>query len=182
MNWIKRAQEEIKKQYESPGLTTYDRPRKTVRTHYSPATVKDIEEVIQERDLDCTVEEFANDPNVDWKRVSEYRNLSEDFIREFANKVDWTSISRNQRLSEDFIREFADKVGWYFISWFQNLSEDFIREFADEVDWTNISIHHELSEDLIREFADKLDWDWVLQYQKLSPEFKREMKELGYLY
>ena len=43
-------------------------------------------------------------------------NLSEDFIREFQDKVDWDCISKYQNLSEDFIREFQDKVDWQEIS------------------------------------------------------------------
>ena len=41
--------------------------------------------------------------------------LSEDFIREFKNKVDWNWISVKQKLSENFIREFKDKVSWGYI-------------------------------------------------------------------
>ena len=48
--------------------------------------------------------------------------------------VNWYNISRNQTLSENFIREFADKVNWYSISKYQILSESFIREFADRLD------------------------------------------------
>ena len=46
----------------------------------------------------------------DWETLSEHRGLTEDFIREFADKVDWECISIYQHLSEDFIREFKDKV------------------------------------------------------------------------
>ena len=56
------------------------------------------------------------------------QNLSEDFIREFKDKVDWGKISCNQNLSKDFIREFKDKVYWKKISSKQKLSDDFIRD------------------------------------------------------
>lgn len=69
--------------------------------------------------------------------------LSEDFIREFQNKVSWYLISKYQKLSEDFIREFQDKVYWDCICRYQNLSEDFIREFQDKVSW-----HQKLYKDL----------------------------------
>ena len=54
-------------------------------------------------------------------------------ISEF-DEYGWTYISIYEELSEDFIREYQDKVDWYFISSHQNLSEDFIREFQDKVD------------------------------------------------
>ena len=57
-------------------------------------------------------------------------NLTEDFIREFKDKVDWESLSHYRKgLSEDFIREFQDKVDKeiYFI-----LSK-FIKRFHSRV-------------------------------------------------
>ena len=47
---------------------------------------------------------------MDWENISFYQTLSEDFIREFKDKVDWQSISMYQILSEDFIKEFQDKL------------------------------------------------------------------------
>ena len=88
----------------------------------------------------------------------------------------WGRISKYQHLSEDFIREFKDKVDWYYISKYQHLSEDFIREFKDMVNWECISTYQHLSEDFIREFKDKVDWGWISRYQHLSEDFIREFK------
>ena len=114
---------------------------------------------------------------VDWRMVSKKQNLSEDFIREFADKVSWSNISYRQKLSEDFIREFKDKVSWSIISYYQKLSEDFIKEFQDKVDWDFISGHQKLSEDFIREFQDMVNWDYISKYQKLSEDFIREFSD-----
>ena len=38
-----------------------------------------------------------------------------------------------QTLSEDFIKEFKDKVYWYWISKFQNLSKEFKEEFKTKL-------------------------------------------------
>ena len=46
---------------------------------------------------------------VDWLWLSTAQTLSEDFIREFQNKVYWEWISRYQTLSKKFILEFLDK-------------------------------------------------------------------------
>ncbi len=35
----------------------------------------------------------------------------------------------NKKLTEEFIREFKNKVNWYYIIIFQKLSKDFIKEF-----------------------------------------------------
>ena len=112
-----------------------------------------------------------------WRELSEHQFLSEDFIREFKDKVNWGCISHYQHLSEDFIREFKDEVTWGWVLISQRLSEDFIREFADRVTWVYLSMHQQLSEDFIREFKDKVDWYCISAYQHLSKEFIEEFKD-----
>ena len=84
-----------------------------------------------------------------WVMLSTHKGLTEDFIREFADKVNWRIISAYQRLSEDFIREFNEKVDWYSISIYQHLSKEFIEEFIDKVDMDLIadSWHYKSTED-----------------------------------
>ena len=43
-------------------------------------------------------------------KICKYQNLSENFIREFKDKVDWGGLSIKQNLSENFIYEFGDKL------------------------------------------------------------------------
>jgi hypothetical protein len=61
-----------------------------------------------------------------------------------------------QKLSEDFIREFKDRVDWYYISKCQKLSESFIREFQDKVDWDNILVYQKLFEEFKKEFINRI--------------------------
>ena len=117
---------------------------------------------------------------VNWGNISLFRKLSENFIREFQNKLEWFWISIYQKLSEDFIREFQDKVNWGYISIHQKLSEDFIREFQDKFDWDYISENQKLSENFIREFQDKVVWHEISERQKLSEDFIREFKDKVY--
>ena len=121
------------------------------------------------------IREFVD--RVDWYRISECQHLSEDFIREFKDKLDWQYISSNQHLSEDFLREFKEKVDWQNVSACQQISENLIRDFEDEVDWYWISRYQHLSEDFIREFAYKVDWDYISSYQHLSEDFIREFAD-----
>ena len=113
---------------------------------------------------------------IDWNNISKHQKLSENFIREFQDKVNWCNISYKQKLSEEFIREFQDKFNWESISRNQKLSEDFIREFQCEVDWESISKSQKLSEDFIREFQDKVHWSRISESQKLSEDFIREFQ------
>ena len=118
------------------------------------------------------IREFKD--KVNWDYISLHQKLSEDFIREFQNKVNWDYISRCQKLSENFIMEFQNKVNWFSISINQKLSENFIREFENKVYWFYISKYQILSENFICEFQDKVCWAEILYYQKLSPEFIKE--------
>ena len=110
----------------------------------------------------------------DWKEISKFQNLSENFIRKYQDKVNWRNISNYQKLSEDFIRDHQDKVDWTNISHHQTLSEDFIREFQDKVNWAIICTYQKLSEDFIREFQDRVDWNEIKDAQKLSENFVKE--------
>lgn len=66
----------------------------------------------------------------DWSLLYMHQTLTEDFIREYEDKVDWYNISIYQDLSEDFIRTYQDKVNWYWIGQTQLLSDSFKQEFA----------------------------------------------------
>ena len=116
-----------------------------------------------------------------WLSLSTHKGLTEDFIREFQDKMNWYWISEYQHLSEDFIREFAYKVDWENISAYQHLSEDFIREFKYWVNWYSISMYQHLSEGFIREIKDMVYWNTVSTYQRLSKEFIEEFKDKIYM-
>lgn len=93
----------------------------------------------------------------------------------------WIDISEFQKLSEDFIREFQNKISWYDISYFQKMSEDFIREFQDKVDWFSISLNEKLqvSDKFCEEFDNKLydNFVWRINgttHRTLGPAFRNE--------
>ena len=130
---------------------------------------------IKKLDLNCSIKEFKD--KVDWYEISEYQELSEDFIREFKNKINWCFISEYQTLSEKFIREFKDYVEWEYICVYQKLYEKFIREFKDKIYLYYISEYQELSEDFIIEFRNKVDWFYISLSQNLSKSFIKEFKD-----
>ena len=51
--------------------------------------------------------------NINWKKISQYEKLSEEFIEKFKDKVNFWRISQYQKLSEEFIQKFQDKVNWH---------------------------------------------------------------------
>jgi len=74
--------------------------------------------------------------------------LSEDFIREFEDRISWSWVSIEQNLSEDFIREFQHKVNWHNISFAQKLSKEFIIEFIDKISFYDILINDNISQEI----------------------------------
>ena len=59
------------------------------------------------------IEECRKTPKTQtWVYISVYEILSEDFIREFQDKVIWIGICYNQKLSKEFIIEFVDKINF----------------------------------------------------------------------
>lgn len=114
------------------------------------------------------------------------REYQEDF-----NKLDWKSISNYNSLSENFIEEFQDNVIWSVICTFQKLSEDFINKFYDKVNYkviSNLQISH-LSIDFIFKNKDKLDMKIIKQNKKfytkkniISYTYKKNIKDIKYIY
>ena len=62
-----------------------------------------------------------------WKYISEFEQLSEEFMEKYQDNLWWDAISCQQKLSEPFMIKFQDKINWRWISSFQVLSEDFMR-------------------------------------------------------
>ena len=59
------------------------------------------------------------DPDFDWDNIQFYKEnvLSEDFIREFKDKVNWHLISCYQKLSVEFLISITDSdtIDWRFV-------------------------------------------------------------------
>jgi hypothetical protein len=70
--------------------------------------------------------------------ASYFQTLSEDFIREFKEKVDWGCISAKQNLSNDFLLEFGSKIKWN--TYFSHQEADFsiMEEFISQTDYEDM--------------------------------------------
>ena len=111
--------------------------------------------------IDCLKKYECEFSNEDWEFISQNQCLSEDFIREFKDKVDWTLICENQTLSEDFINEFEDKVDWSLISIYQRpfnkkFSIEFLKKNINKIDWGCYSVFHTLTTEEKKEFKKEL--------------------------
>ena len=94
--------------------------------------------------------------------------IYETEIRNNINKggqIDWDYISTPQKFSEEFMREFQDKLNWDNISKYQVLSENFIEKSHKMVNWEIISEYQKLSESFISKYFNKVNWKKICEYQ-----------------
>lgn len=116
-------------------------------------------------------------PEETWKKVFYKKdNLSDKFLREFANHkyFCWEYVCQFQKnLTEQFIEDYEDKVHWGTIFGYQCLNSDFLRKHFDKIktrqDWVDISATSDLDEQFILEFKDKVCWEHILRNQRITP-------------
>ena len=75
-----------------------------------------------------TMIEISPEMQVDWYYLMEHNLENIKYKLRNSDKLDWQQISR-MSLTENFIREFQDKVNWTGISNHLPLNEEFIIEF-----------------------------------------------------
>lgn len=96
---------------------------------------------------------------VNWDQISEEwcRDLSIEFIRQYANQLNWTKLARYKKFSKDLIREFKDKLDWVYASANQDFTNDMIEEFKDEMDFEAFQNGHwfKVDETIIRKHLER---------------------------
>jgi hypothetical protein len=102
--------------------------------------------------------------------VLQYQTLSESFIRKHQDELNWYFVFGFQDLTEDFIREFIDKIdrnnAWENLFKKQTLSDKFIEEFAHKVDWNDVSTSQKLPLTSIIKYTKYLNWNKVYYNNK----------------
>ena len=101
---------------------------------------KEIDALIKILGLGCSIKEFED--IVNWRNISEFQKLSEDFIRAFQHKLDWKCISAYQKLDEELIIEFQYKINWHYLSINKNtkLSKRLISRFQQNIDFDTMRV------------------------------------------
>ena len=79
--------------------------------------------MINEKEI--IINELTNPGLNDWRRISQHKYLTEEFMEKYKDKIDWGIVSICQRLSESFIEKYQDKVDWVYINIHQELSKEF---------------------------------------------------------
>ena len=73
--------------------------------------------------------------HISWTKLTECNLLTEEFIRDHLEECGcyWPNICTTSPLSEDFCREFADRVAWYALIINKKISEKFMKEMRDYI-------------------------------------------------
>ena len=92
--------------------------------------------------------------------------------------IDWNYISSGIiQISEDFMREFQDKLDWDIISTYQELTIEFVEEFQDKINFNNYAEYNQyISEDIVRKFIDRINLDCLLNSYYVSENIKNLIK------
>lgn len=138
------------------------------------------------------------DPSI----IRKYR-LSEEYIREFHNKLDLRYYRKFEHLSEKFIIEFADKFSFNFILTKNDLSNDTIVEIIEARIHSKIIngntlatifdhpvMTDDLAKKIINKFKSILCLNLVFESEWVTYDFKKNLHTLiqdkitnyGYLY
>ena len=85
-----------------------------------------------------------------------------DKLRENPEEAKYLDLNN---MSNRYIREFADYVNWYMISGTKNMGIDFMREFADRLDltqvWRNKHIKAKAREEILKILIEKDNLDLI---------------------
>jgi hypothetical protein len=79
------------------------------------------------KEISFTKEESIS--NTGWSTISAHPNLSEEFIREFSDKLDWMVLSQKQKFTDEFILEFKHLVDLEFCFIFNKVRFSIIKKY-----------------------------------------------------
>lgn len=94
-----------------------------------------------------------------WDFLGVRRETSVDLVYRLLDKINWPAFSSEAKLSDELIREFADKLEWtrVTIKYSNKFTEQFMREMKDYIDWYYLFRDREnTSMNFIREIVSKL--------------------------
>jgi len=89
--------------------------------------------------------------NFGWIFIVSRKELPEEFIEKYFNRLDKFLTLKYQKLSMDFIEKYKNQLPLSAVSEFQNLSLDFIMNNKKHIRWEYFSINENFSVDFKRE-------------------------------
>lgn len=110
-----------------------------------------------------------------WENISNRRDLTDEFIREFADYLNWDQLSSNSNvyLSETIMDEFKDRINWVLISGNKLLEPWEVDKYRDLLDWNRLTRWQKLTEEQLYKYSHLINWEYI-NCQKLSIQFMED--------
>ena len=130
------------------------------------------------------IEEFIG---TNWKHVSKFENLPEEFIEKYFDKLNMKMVLRCSKVSCEFLERNFEKFtssDLNSICEFQVLTLEFIEKHLNKLNIKKICIYQDavqssesFIEKLCESHKDKVDWYAIAWHRKVSKEFiKKHIK------
>ena len=113
---------------------------------------------------------LEHSPDIDWKFLVRNMWLSETFLRRFQHKVDWRTVSWAQQrpFSEQFVRQFEQRLVFSRLQLPYDVSTDYIRTFGPRHNWSTLT--PDLQEWQMAQLVDYCDFT-IPPHKTLSESF-----------
>lgn len=112
------------------------------------------------------IEDFAD--KIKWREICHYQEtISESFIIKYMDKL-YNGERLNfkeevvKNLSDEFLYEYADRINWESITLYRELTEDFIIKNIDYLCFDCKRIYDYLSHEMLLRYKDKINWNTIL--------------------
>jgi hypothetical protein len=141
---------------------------------------KDNEIIISKSDLEVIVDNIIIK---DFCQKASEEFLDKHLIPNCKNNYIWYSISKRKNLSEDFMRKYKDKLNWTKILSYQQLSEEFLTENIDVITksrwgWMQLCRHQTFSVDFVKANLNHIKYEWMGYNRKLGRDLKFKIRSL----
>lgn len=101
-----------------------------------------------------------------WGNVSRSGCLTDDMLREWADKLEWREVLTHQKVKESVLRELRLAIDYWWIDP-NSISKDFIREMKDELGWYVISMRR-IDQKMFEEFLHKWDQYELVENRQIT--------------
>lgn len=135
---------------------------------YKNLQIIDLIELFEIPEFNHSVTDYLKRQNLNWEFISENFELSENFIREFSERVDWRYIPHCQALTEDFREEMLNNPILY-----EHIYKNYFLQYVFEL-FDKPEFKHSVTDYLNRE---NLNWEYISKNAQLSPNFKKEFHQ-----
>lgn len=106
---------------------------------------------------------------IDWNYMSQKKELSDEFIAKFQDKLNWKIILK-KKVSNELLERCKENVDWDYVSKEYPLEDAFITQFKDKLNWFILS-HRKLTSPMLDKYATYINWKIISRLRDMSPMF-----------